>query len=137
MKSCGKTSSMSTSQAREINNNKKLTILRLWSVSRKECWTIVYSVGTGPRISIIYKWIHYNNNNNNNNFNNNNKIYLVPFPSSPMALYNQKRNGKVNLTCLWWTAMWIHDLRISHEALLKTYEPLARARSIAQKNKIT
>ena len=54
-----------------------------------------------------------------------------------MALYNQKRNGKVNLTCLWWTAMWIHDLRISHEALLKTYEPLARAISIAQKNKIT
>ena len=74
--------------------------------AEKECWTIVYGVGTGPLISIIYKWIHYNNNNNNNNnnnINNNNKLYLAPFPCSPMALYNQKRNRKVNLTYLWWT----------------------------------
>ena len=32
---CGTTSSMSTSQARDIKNNKKLTILRLRNVSRK------------------------------------------------------------------------------------------------------
>ena len=59
------------------NNNEELTILRLRNVSRKECWAIVYGVGTGPLISIIYKRIHYNNNNNNNNnnnLNNNNKI---------------------------------------------------------------
>ena len=66
---------MSTSQAREINNNKELTILRLRNVSRKECRTMVYGVGTGPLISIIYNWNHYNNNNNNNDNNNNNKIY--------------------------------------------------------------
>ena len=90
------------------NNNEELTILRLRNVSRKECWAIVYGVGTGPLISIIYKRIHYNdnnNNNNNNNLNDNNKIYLALFPCSPMALYNQKRNWKVNLTCLWWTNM--------------------------------
>ena len=66
MWSCGKTRSMSTSQAREINNNKELTILRLRNVSRKECRTMVYGVGTGPLISIIYNRNHYNNNNNNN-----------------------------------------------------------------------
>ena len=54
MWSCGKTRSMSTSQAREINNNKELTILRLRNVSRKECRTMVYGLGTGPLISIIY-----------------------------------------------------------------------------------
>ena len=32
---CGTTRSMSTSQARDIKNNKKLTILRLRNVSRK------------------------------------------------------------------------------------------------------
>ena len=37
MWSCGKTRSMSTSQARETNNNEELTILRLQNVSRKEC----------------------------------------------------------------------------------------------------
>ena len=37
------------------NNNKELTILRLRNVSWKECWTIVYGMGTGPLISIIYK----------------------------------------------------------------------------------
>ena len=46
--------SMSTSEAREIYNNKELTILRLRNVSRKECRTVVYGVGTGPLISIIY-----------------------------------------------------------------------------------
>ena len=40
--------SMSTSQAREINNSMVLTILRLGNVSRKECGTIVFSMGTGP-----------------------------------------------------------------------------------------
>ena len=93
------------------NNNEELTILRLRNVSRKEYWTIVYGVGKGPLISIIYKRIYYNNNNNNNNLNNNNKIYLAPFPCSPMALYNQKRNRKVNLTCLWWTNMYIHGIQ--------------------------
>ena len=88
---------MSTSQARGINN-----------VSRNECRTVVYGVGTGPLISIIYNWNNINNNNNNNN-NNNYKIYIAPFPFSPMALYNKKRNRKVNLTYLWWTNMWIHD----------------------------
>ena len=52
MQSCGKTRSMSTSQAREINNTKELTIFRLQNVSRKECWTFVYCVGTSPLISI-------------------------------------------------------------------------------------
>ena len=86
---------MITSQAREVNNNEELTLLRLWNVSRKECWTIVYGVGTGPPISIIYNWNHYNNNNNNNNDNNNNnKIYVAPFPFSPMALYNKKEIEK-------------------------------------------
>ena len=54
MLSCGKTRSTSTSQAREINNNKELTILRLRNVSRKECLTIVYGVGTDPLISILF-----------------------------------------------------------------------------------
>ena len=65
MWSCGKTRSMSTSHAREMKNDKELTILRLRNVSRKECWTIVYGVETAPLFSIIYGWIHYNNNNNN------------------------------------------------------------------------
>ena len=56
--SCGKTRSMSTSQAREINNTKELTIFRLQNVSRRECWTFVYSVGTSPLISILLRWIH-------------------------------------------------------------------------------
>ena len=42
-----------------INNNRKLTILRLWNVSRKECWTIAYGVGTGPLISILFSSIHW------------------------------------------------------------------------------
>ena len=43
MQSCGKTRlSTSTSQAREINSDKELTILRLRNVSRKECGTIVH-----------------------------------------------------------------------------------------------
>ena len=98
---------MSTSQAREINNNEELTILCLGNVSRKECWTIVFGVGTGPLSSIIYNWTHDDDDdddddddNNNNKNNNNNKIYVSPFPFSPMALYNKKRNRKVNLTCL-------------------------------------
>ena len=54
MQSCGKTRSMSTSQAREINNNEVvLTILCLRNVSRKECGTIVFSVGTRPLINVI------------------------------------------------------------------------------------
>ena len=54
MQSCGKTRSMSTSQAREINNNEVvLTILCLRNVSRKERRTIVFSVGTGPLINVI------------------------------------------------------------------------------------
>ena len=36
MQSCGKTKSMSTSQAREMKNNKRLTILRLQNVGQKE-----------------------------------------------------------------------------------------------------
>ena len=43
---------MSTSQAREINNNKELTTLCLRNVSRKECWTLVYGVGN----SSLIKW---------------------------------------------------------------------------------
>ena len=39
---------MITSQAREINNSKELTILRLRNVNQKECWTIVFGVRTGP-----------------------------------------------------------------------------------------
>ena len=44
---------MSTSQAREINNIKELTVLRSRNVSRKEC-LIVYGVGTGPLISALF-----------------------------------------------------------------------------------
>ena len=44
MQSCGKTKSMSTSKAHEINNIKKLTILRLRNVSRKDCGIIVSDV---------------------------------------------------------------------------------------------
>ena len=36
IKVCGKTRSMSISQAREVNNNKEFTILRLRNISRKE-----------------------------------------------------------------------------------------------------
>ena len=50
---------MSTSQPREINSNKELTILRFRNVSRKKCWTIVYGVWTGPVISILFSWIHW------------------------------------------------------------------------------
>ena len=46
--------SISTSQPRELNNNEKFTILRLRNVSRKECRTIVFGVGIGPLISIIF-----------------------------------------------------------------------------------
>ena len=96
---------MSTSQAREINNNKELTIHRLRNVSQRECRTVVYGVGTGPLISIFYDWNHYNNDDNdNNNNNNNNKIYIALFPLSPMVLYN-KKNRKVSLSYLWWTNM--------------------------------
>ena len=35
MQSCGKTGSMGTSQARKINNNEELIILRLQNVRRK------------------------------------------------------------------------------------------------------
>ena len=54
MQSCGKTESMSTSQAREINNIKKLTIRRLRNVSRKDCGIIVSDLGIGVLISILY-----------------------------------------------------------------------------------
>ena len=54
MQSCGKTKSMSTSQAREINNIKKLTIRRLRNVSRKDCGIIVSDLGIGVLISILY-----------------------------------------------------------------------------------
>ena len=50
---------MSTSQAREINNIKKLTILRLRNVSRKDCGIIVSDVGIGLLINIIFSWIHW------------------------------------------------------------------------------
>ena len=53
MQSCGKTKSMSTSQAREMKNNKRLTILRLQNVGRKEFGTIVYGVVTSPLICIF------------------------------------------------------------------------------------
>ena len=54
MQSCGKTKDMSTSQAREINNIKKLTILRLGNVSRKDCGIIMSDVGIGLLISILF-----------------------------------------------------------------------------------
>ena len=44
MQSCRKTKSISISQAREISNIEKLTILRLRNVSRKECGIIVSDV---------------------------------------------------------------------------------------------
>ena len=49
---------MSTSQASEINVNinKELTFLRLQNVSRREI--MVYGVGTGPLISILFSRIH-------------------------------------------------------------------------------
>ena len=71
------------------NNNKELTILRLRNVSWKECWKIVYGMGTGPLISIIYNLNNNNTTNNNNDNNNNYKVYVAPFPFSPMALYNK------------------------------------------------
>ena len=46
-------------QAREINNYKELTILRLRNASRKECWTVVFGEGTGPLINILLSWIHW------------------------------------------------------------------------------
>ena len=46
-------------QAREINNNKELTILRSRNSSRKECWTVVFGEGTGPLINIRFSWIHW------------------------------------------------------------------------------
>ena len=74
----------------------------------KECRIIVYGVRAGPLISIIYDWNPYNNNNNNNNNNDNDnnnnntkKIYIAPFPLSPMTLYIKKRNRKVSLSHLW------------------------------------
>ena len=45
-------------------------------------------MGTGPLISIIYN-LNNNNTTNNNNDDNNYKVYVAPFPSSPMALYNK------------------------------------------------
>ena len=48
MRLCGKTRIIRTSQAREINNNLNLTILRLRNVSQTESGTKVFSVGTGP-----------------------------------------------------------------------------------------
>ena len=50
LQSCGKTKGMSTSHAREINNNKEL---RLRHVRRKECCTIDHGVGKGSLISIL------------------------------------------------------------------------------------
>ena len=49
--------SISTPQAREINNNNKRTILPLRNVSRKECGTTVYCVGTDPLISFLFSGI--------------------------------------------------------------------------------
>ena len=49
MQSCGKTRSMSTSQAREINNNEVvLTILCLRNVSRKGQWNNRVQCGNRP-----------------------------------------------------------------------------------------
>ena len=59
MYSFGKTGSEISSQAREINSNKELTIIRLRNFSRKECWTIMYGVITGPFISIPFSWIQW------------------------------------------------------------------------------
>ena len=59
MQSCGKTKGMSTAQAREMKNNKRLTILRLQNVGRKEFGTIVYGVVTSPLICIFFSLIHW------------------------------------------------------------------------------
>ena len=49
IQSCGKTRSVSTSQtAREISNNKKLTILHLQNVSRKKFLNNRVRCGNGP-----------------------------------------------------------------------------------------
>ena len=50
-----KTRNVSTSVAREINNNKELAILRLRNASRKE--SIVFGVGTGPFFFSRIHWL--------------------------------------------------------------------------------
>ena len=52
MQSCGKTKSISKSQAGEISNIEKLTILRLRNVSGKERGIILSDVGIGPPVGI-------------------------------------------------------------------------------------